>query len=67
MGRTLQNPRYHVYSVRLSDEERAVLQAAKAAGLTPEDARNLLVFAARLFSTNTQSPLMRIILQGRGA
>ena len=64
MGRTKPTPRYRVHSIRLSDEEKAEVERAAAAGMAPEYQRNLFMYAARLFSTNTDSPLMQIIKGG---
>lgn len=43
MGRKIENPRYQVVSLRVSDAECEVIAAAKAKGMTPEALRQTVL------------------------
>jgi len=61
MGKTKNNPRYHVISFRVSDEEKALITAAERVGMTDETMRNLVLLGARCLSSDPPFPLTRIL------
>ena len=57
MGKSKKNPRYHVISLRVTDEEHAAISEAKLLGFSPDNMRSLLLFGARCLSQNSPIPL----------
>ena len=62
MGKSKENPRYHVLSLRVTDDERAVIAEAKLLGFTPGNMRTLLLFGARCVSKNPPLPIFTLTL-----
>jgi len=57
MGKIKENPRYHVVSLRMTDEEHAAITEAKLLGFSPDNMRTLLLFGACCLSQNPPIPL----------
>lgn len=57
MGKMVEKPRYHVISFRVSDEEFAAIEEARAAGLDCDKLRSIVLLGARLITSDPPLPL----------